>query len=120
MFRIFNDYTLLENVFWRDPKTGKYIVARKGESYDGATGAIDILGDVKAERAGQVVNVSKSWVLHDVVCRTGRWSDGSKISEYDKARILGVALRQEGRWIRGIFWPIATFLYRVTIGRFEK
>ena len=65
--------------------------------YDGATGAMDIN--------------SFGWLFHDVLCRDGRFDDGSKCTNWQASKVLSDILESEGRWFRGKSWFIATWLF---------
>jgi hypothetical protein len=64
---------------------------------DGATGAIDIC--------------SNSWRIHDKLCDTGVWEDGTKVTNWQASMVIYDILEQEGRHIRKHYWKWATFLF---------
>ena len=64
---------------------------------DGATGAIDIY--------------SRSWWVHDKLCDTGVWHDGTPCTNWQASTVLSDILRSEGRWFRARTWRWATFLF---------
>lgn len=61
---------------------------------DGATGVRDI--------------VSFAWWAHDQLCDDGVWADGSDVTPWQAACVLGDILRSEGRWFRATTWKYAT------------
>lgn len=63
---------------------------------DGATGAKDIF--------------SLSWWIHDRLCATGCWDDGTRVSNLQASMVLADILWSEGRYFRAFYWFIATFL----------
>ena len=64
---------------------------------DGATGAFDLN--------------SKSWWVHDRLCNTGLFDDGSKCSNLQASTIIYDILKNEGRWFRARTWFAATLLF---------
>ena len=64
---------------------------------DGATGAIDIY--------------SRSWWVHDKLCNTGTWEDGTPCTNWQASTVLCDILRSESRWLRAIYWWPMTFLF---------
>jgi len=75
----------------------KSVTVPKGYVSDGATWAIDIKSD--------------SWWVHDKLCDTGRWDDGSACSNWQASTVLSDILRHEGRYIRAQYWRIFTWLF---------
>lgn len=65
--------------------------------YDGATGAMDI--------------DSFGWLFHDVLCRDGCFSDGTKCTNWQASKVLSDILSDEGRWFRSKSWFVATWLF---------
>ena len=63
---------------------------------DGATGAIDIF--------------SWAWWVHDKLCNTGKWADGSRLTNWQASWVLADILWSEGRYFRAVYWWFATFL----------
>lgn len=64
---------------------------------DGATGARDIN--------------SCAWWVHDVLCESGEFLDGSKCTNWQASSILSDILKSEGRWFRARSWFIATLIW---------
>ena len=75
----------------------KTVIVERGEWSDGATGAVDIW--------------SASWWVHDHLCRTGAWDDGSPCNNWQASAVIGDILRSEGRWCRAVTWRWATWLF---------
>ena len=65
-------------------------------TYDGATGARDI--------------DSFGWLYHDVLCRDGCFSDGTKCNNWQASQVLSDILKEEGRWVRSKTWLWMTWL----------
>ena len=63
--------------------------------YDGATGAFDI--------------DSFGWLFHDVLCRDGKFEDGTICTNWMASSVLSDVLKSEGRWFRSRSWFIATW-----------
>lgn len=64
---------------------------------DGATGAFDIFSD--------------GWWVHDKLCDTGSWHDGSLLTNWQASMVLSDILWREGRYFRAFGWLFATFLF---------
>lgn len=75
----------------------KRVFIKKGTLSDGATGALDIH--------------SAAWWVHDELCKTARWADLSPARPWQCACVLGDVLRQEGRYLRSIYWKYFTYLF---------
>ena len=76
---------------------GKSVTVKKDYASDGATGASDIY--------------TKSWWVHDVLCDTGKWDDGTLCTNWQASMVLSDILKSEGRNIRSKTWLVATFLF---------
>lgn len=101
-YKVLNDdsgykYELLEGVHYHSKRYGKDVILEKGFKSDGASGAFDIH--------------SLAWWVHDKLCETGVWSDGTSITNWQASRVLSDILRSEGRWIRSWRWFWATWLF---------
>jgi len=75
----------------------KHITVPYGYPSDGATGAIDI--------------DSNGWWVHDVLCDKGVFDDGTPCTNWQASTILSDILREEGRWVRAIYWWPFTYLF---------
>ena len=89
-----------------NPKTIKYfskrynkwVIVEQGFESDGASGpAIDIC--------------SNSWFIHDKVCDTKKFDDGTNCSNIQASFILYDILKSEGRHIRKYTWFVSTYLW---------
>ena len=75
----------------------QWVIVEQGFVSDGATGAIDI--------------DSKGWWVHDKLCETGIFFDGSECTNWQASMILSDILAEEGRWFRANTWFIMTWLF---------
>lgn len=91
------NYQLLEEIVYKSARYGKTITVPVGAISDGATGAMDI--------------TSRSWWVHDELCRRGTWDDGSKISNWECSQILQDILVEEGRYWQSKRWFWATWIF---------
>ena len=91
------NYVLTEDIFYFSNRYMKKVKARKGEIFDGATGAMDI--------------DTKGWLFHDVLCRDGHWEDGTPCNNWQASKVLSDILKAEGRWFRARSWFVATWLF---------
>lgn len=64
---------------------------------DGATGAIDVC--------------PKAWLVHDVLCDSGVFDDGTQCTNWQASMILSDILKEEGYWIRQFTWLCMTWLF---------
>ncbi len=76
---------------------GKWVIVPVDYPSDGATGAIDIY--------------SEGWWVHDKLCDTGTFEDGTPCTNWQASTVLCDVLRSEGRWLRGLYWWPATWLF---------
>ena len=91
-------YTNPADYVYRSPRYDKTVTVPKGYISDGASGpAIDIW--------------SRAWWVHDVMCASGKWDDGTRCTNYEASQVLSDVLRGEGRWLRSWYWKWATFLF---------
>lgn len=89
-------YVALTEYTYYSKRYGKSATIKKYMRSDGATGAFDI--------------ASCSWWVHDQLCDTGEWDDGTKLTNWQCSQVLGDILRSEGRWARARYWRTTTFL----------
>lgn len=64
---------------------------------DGATFAPDIY--------------SRAWWVHDRLCDTGKFDDGSPCTNWQASRIISDILWSEKQWLRTVHWGVLTFLF---------
>lgn len=89
-------YTSKHERKYFSPRYEKWVTVPKGYLSDGATGASDIFSD--------------SWWIHDKLCDTGTWDDGTCCSNWQASHVISDILQVEGRWIRARRWFWATWL----------
>lgn len=75
---------------------GKWVELEDDMFSDGATGAFDIF--------------SLAWWIHDKLCDTGKWMDGTRLTNWQASRVLADILWSERRFFRSIYWLFTTFL----------
>jgi hypothetical protein len=90
-------YINMEEIFYTSDRYNKFVYVPMGYPSDGATGALDI--------------DSKSWWVHDVLCDTGVFFDGTPCTNWQASCILGDILRSERRWARAVYWKWLTFAF---------
>ena len=91
------NYVLTEDIRYFSYRYKQFVIARRGEIFDGATGAMDI--DTHA------------WLFHDVLCRDGCWANGTPCNNWQASKVLSDILKEEGRWFRARSWFAATWLF---------
>jgi len=77
---------------------GKWVYIEAGFKSDGATGALDLKD-------------SWSWWVHDELCESAVWQDGSPCSAEEASQVISDVLDAEGHMIRRFTWKWATFLF---------
>lgn len=90
---------------YRNPETFRYyslryhkfITVQKGFRSDGATGALDVCPE--------------AWFVHDKLCVTGYFDDGTLCDNWQASRILSDILKDNGHWGRTYTWLWATWLF---------
>jgi len=90
-------YLLISAIHYHSRRYNKNVLVEVGTRSDGATGAYDLN--------------SKSWWIHDQLCDTGVFCDGTKCTNWQASMILSDVLNEENRWFRSKTWFIATFLF---------
>jgi hypothetical protein len=82
---------------------------------DGATGVKDIKGPVYCLKIsnGEVVKKSEGWWVHDKLCDTHKWADGTPATNWQASMVLRDIMWGEGRWFRAHRWMVGTFLYGI-------
>lgn len=89
-------YRLNQDIVYFSPQYQKQVTVKAG-IYDGATGATDLN--------------SAAWYVHDQLCNTGQWDDGTKLSNWQCSQVLQDILKAEDRWFRARTWFWATWLF---------
>lgn len=89
-------YRLTKPFTYYSPRYKKHVTVDP-DMYDGATGASDI------NTAG--------WWVHDQLCKTGKWDDGTPINNWECSQVLQDILKSENRWFRARTWFWATWIF---------
>ena len=76
---------------------GKNVTVPVGYQSDGATMVIDIY--------------SRAWWVHDILCDSGTWDDGTPATNWQASTVLSDILWFEGRWFRALTWWVGTWLF---------
>ena len=90
-------YKLLTEIIYYSKRYNKVIKCDIGMRSDGATGARDIK--------------TRGWWVHDQLCDTGTFKDGTKCTNLQASTILYDILRSEGYWFRARTWFITTLSF---------
>ncbi len=90
-------YLLLDTIKYYSVRYKKHVIVTKGERSDGASGAFDIISEV--------------WWVHDELCNTGRFADGTLCTNWQASMIAYDILKRDGRWFRARSWFIMTWLF---------
>lgn len=106
-------YKLLQPIRYWSKRYQKWIKLPVGYLSDGATGAIDIDGPIRCERLedNNVVYTSMAWWVHDKLCDTGVFEDGTPCTNWQASQVLQDILYKEGRYVRAHRWFWATWLF---------
>lgn len=75
----------------------KSVTIPKGDPSDGATCAPDIY--------------SRSWWVHDMLCKRGTFDDGTRCTNLQASMVLSDILWSEKQWLRAGPWWLMTFLF---------
>ena len=89
-------YGLLETIDYYSMRYGKRVVCNKGMRSDGATGAFDIF--------------SEAWWVHDQLCDSGVFADGTRCTTFQASMVLRDILLSEGHWFRAHSWFLPTLV----------
>ena len=92
----YHKYLLLDEIVYYSKRYDRYVTVYKGFISDGATFAMDI--------------TTRAWWIHDILCHTYKFDDGSKCNRWKSSRILCDCLWEDGYWIRAFLWFIPTLL----------
>jgi hypothetical protein len=104
-------YLLCQDINYYSDRFGKWVHIPWGYPSDGATGAPDLKGPIKCTRKGEPFLASLFWWVHDRLCETGCWEDGTKCSNLDIALVAYDILKDEGHNIRDFWWALAMFIF---------
>lgn len=91
-------YVLHEKIVYHSERYGKDITVPDGYVSDGSSGGVDIC--------------SGAWWVHDILCDSERFDDGSKCTNRMASLVLYDILKSEGRWFRARTWFLATLIGR--------
>ena len=84
-------------IIYHSKRYDKWVTVPKGFGSDGSSGAVDIY--------------SQSWWVHDLLCVTGTFDDGTTCTNLQASFVLYDILKSEGRWFRKYTWFAATYLF---------
>lgn len=104
-------YELREYIGYFSKRYGKCVVVDIGYLSDGATSAPDLKGKIKCLRKGKPFLASMFWWVHDKLCDTGEWEDGTKCTNWQIAMVAKDILKEEGHWVRDFWWFLAMFAF---------
>lgn len=90
-------YRMIKDYDYFSKRYQKHVIARKGDIFDGATGAVDIN--------------SYGWIIHDVLKRDKKFEDSTVCSNWKASNILSDILKSEGRWFRSRSWFLTTLVW---------
>ena len=90
-------YVLVTHIKYYSHRYNRWVEVEQGFPSDGATWAIDI--------------DSMGWWVHDKLCKTGKFADGSPCTNWQASVILNDILHNEKRYIRKWTWLVTTFLF---------
>lgn len=91
-------YRLIDPMPYYSRRFRKWITCPDGMESDGASGpATDI--------------VSRGWWVHDRLCETFAWDDGTPCPIWQSSLVLYDILKEEGRPVRARSWFVATLLF---------
>ena len=94
--RVGDGYESANPYTYYSPRFNRSVTVPEKLYSDGATGAKDVKSD--------------AWGVHDVICRYGKWDDGTLIDNFTASTVLGDILWRDGFWFRSIYWWFATYL----------
>lgn len=91
------NYRLDAELAYYSARYDKTITVPVGRISDGATGALDI--------------TSRGWWVHDELCRSGCWDDGTPLSNWQCSQVLQDVLNEEGRRCQAKYWFWFTWIF---------
>ena len=91
-------YRRKSHLCYHSDRYNKDVVVPMGYPSDGATGAFDLKN-------------SDSWWVHDKLCDTGVFEDGTPCTTWQASTICCDILASEGRWFRRFSWWLPTFIF---------
>ncbi len=114
-------YILEEDYKYHSERYDQFVDLKKGMWSDGATGFVDLGSQGKLSKTfawfrnrihGMLGNVKSGWFfVHDELCNTGTWSDGTPVSNWVASTVAKDILRDD-MW-KILSFPVwgATFLF---------
>lgn len=91
-------YRLHAPIVYHSPRYCKLVTVEAGFVSDGGSGPAEDI-------------VSEAWWVHDKLCTTWKFDDGTPCSNRQASLVLYDILKREGRWFRARSWFLATWLY---------
>ena len=114
-------YILLQEIKYFSKRYGKWVTVPFKYHSDGATGAMDIQGHIRAVKISdtldgevspeEVIYTSLAWWVHDKLCDSGKFDDGSLCTNWQASRILSDILKEDGHKYRQYYWLWSTWLF---------
>jgi hypothetical protein len=89
-------YRLLKEIKYYSERYNRFVTVPVGFVSDGATGAFDIS--------------SKSWWVHDKLCKECIWDDGTPATNWQASWVLSDILYSENRGLRSFYWGWMSFI----------
>jgi hypothetical protein len=89
-------YRLEAPIAYHSTRYGKTITVEAGFRSDGSTGWLDM--------------ASRYWWVHDKLCTTYRWDDGSRCSRWQGSMVLGDLAREDRCWVAGTAGVFVTWV----------
>lgn len=114
-------YILREDFVYFSKRYNRSLFLKEGMWSDGATGFVDLGSDTRIAKVftwvGKIIDHVRSdqksawFFVHDQICNTGKWSDGTKIDNWTASTVAGDILWEAGYkfWSVPIWW--ATYLF---------
>lgn len=93
--RLRGGYELVAPIRYWSPRYRKWITLPAGMVSDGASGPAEDLA-------------SLGWWVHDRLCETLAWDDGTACTAWQRSAVLHDILWSEGRRVRACTWWLAT------------
>ena len=81
----------------------KFVYIEEGFLSDGASGPANDIASV-------------GWWVHDKLCVTHKWADGTYCSAWQASMVLFDILWDENRYVRAILWSPFTFIWQKSRG----
>ena len=95
--RVPGGYEVTETYRYYSKLFNRYLTIEAGFFSDGATKAPDI-------------EDTDAWFIHDKICQSGQWDDGTKISNFTASTVLAIEMFNDGYRRLSFWWWWATYL----------